>query len=61
VAEVAREIMGVQGEGSYAKARSILDRYARIRPEAQRLLDRLQDVPVDIEPRFVTADELARP
>jgi len=61
VAEVAREIMGLQGEGSYAKARSILDRHARIRAEAQRVLDRLQGVPVDIEPRFVTADQLARP
>jgi hypothetical protein len=25
----------------------------------QRVLDRLADVPVDIEPTFVTADELA--
>jgi hypothetical protein len=29
-----------------------------IRPEVKRLLDRLSDVPVDIAPRFVTADEL---
>jgi hypothetical protein len=30
-----------------------------VRPEAQRLIDRLADVPVDIAPRYVTADELA--
>ena len=30
-----------------------------VRPEVQRVLDRLQGVPVDIEPRFVTADELS--
>jgi hypothetical protein len=24
----------------------------------QKMLDRMKDVPVDIEPRFVTADEL---
>ena len=29
-----------------------------VRPEVQRVLDRLDDVPVDIEPRFVTAREL---
>ena len=26
-----------------------------IRPEVQRVLDKLKDVPVDIEPRFVSA------
>jgi hypothetical protein len=33
---------------------------ATIRPEVQKVLDRLAGVPVDIEPRFVTAEELAR-
>jgi hypothetical protein len=27
---------------------------------AQRVLDRLRDVPVDIEPRFTTAESLRR-
>ena len=31
-----------------------------IRPEVKHLLDRLADVPVDIAPRFVTADETDR-
>ena len=30
-----------------------------VRPEVQRVLDRLKDVPVDIEPRYVTAEQLA--
>jgi hypothetical protein len=29
-----------------------------VRPEVQRVLDRLSEVPVDIAPRFVTANEL---
>ncbi len=29
-----------------------------IRPEVQKILDRLKDVPVDIEPNFVTAEDL---
>jgi hypothetical protein len=31
-----------------------------IRPEVQRVIDRLVDVPIDIAPRFVTAKELTR-
>jgi hypothetical protein len=29
-----------------------------IRPPVQTVLDRLKDVPVDIEPRYVTAQQL---
>jgi hypothetical protein len=31
---------------------------AVVRPPVQTVLDRLKDVPVDIEPRFVTAQQL---
>jgi hypothetical protein len=57
---LTRRIMTLQAEGSHAGARSLLDRLGVIRPEVQRVLDRLEDVPVDIEPRFVTAEELSR-
>jgi hypothetical protein len=30
-----------------------------VRPEVQRVLDRLGGVPVDIEPKFTTAAQLA--
>ena len=59
VTALTRELMTLQAEGSYAKARAILERLAVVRPETQRVLDRLQGVPVDIEPRFVTAEKLA--
>jgi len=60
VTALTAELMTIQAQGSYEKARAILDRLAVIRPETQRVLDRLEDVPVDIEPRFVTAEELTR-
>ena len=60
VTGLTRELMTLQAEGSYAKAKAILARLAVLRPETQRVLDRLKDVPVDVEPRFVTADELVR-
>jgi peptidase M49-like protein len=53
------EIMTLQAEGSYAKAQDMLKRLGVIRPEVKKVLDRLTDVPVDIAPRFVTAEALA--
>jgi hypothetical protein len=60
VAALTREILTIEGEGSYEKARALLERLAVVRPETLRVLDRLASVPVDIEPRFVTAAELTR-
>jgi hypothetical protein len=59
VTALTREIMTLQAEGSYAKAKALLERLAVVRPDTKRLLDRLQGVPVDVEPRFVTAESLA--
>ncbi len=52
------EIMTIQAGGDYAKAKEMLARSATIRPEVQKVIDRLSDVPVDIEPRFTTAEQL---
>jgi hypothetical protein len=60
VASLTREIMTLQAEGSYAKAKGLIDRLGTVRPEVQRVLDRLTDVPVDIAPRFTTAEQLAQ-
>ena len=60
VRALTAELLTIQAEGSYEKARAILERLAVIRPVTRRVLDRLQEVPVDIEPRFVTAEELTR-
>jgi hypothetical protein len=52
VTSLTREIMTLQAEGSYAKAKAMIDRLGTVRPEVQRVLDRLTSVPVDIEPKF---------
>jgi hypothetical protein len=54
VTALTREILTIEAEGSYAKAKALLDRQGVIRPEVQKVLDRLKDVPIDIAPRFVT-------
>ena len=57
VSKLTREILTLQAEGSYAKAKAMLDKYGVIRPPMQRALDRLSDVPVDIEPHFPLAQK----
>src|SRR3954454_9957793 len=59
VAGLTREIMTLQAEGSYAKAKDMIERLGVVRPEVQKLLERLTGIPVDIEPKFTTAAELA--
>ena len=49
------DLLTLEAEGSYEKAKAILDKYALIRPPMKQALDRLTDVPVDIEPLFPLA------
>jgi peptidase M49-like protein len=51
VTALTRDILTLQAEGSYAKAKALIE-MGTIRPSVQKVLDRLQGVPVDIEPRF---------
>ncbi len=60
VAGLTRELMTLQATGDYAGASRLLDRLVVMRPEVQAVLDRLGQVPVDIRPRFVTAERLER-
>jgi len=59
VTALTREIMTLQAEGNYAKAKDMLERLGVVRPEVQKVLDRLAGIPVDIEPKFTTAAQLA--
>jgi hypothetical protein len=60
VIALTREIMTIQAEGNYAASKALGDRLGVIRPPVQAALDKLAGVPVDIEPRFTTADALMR-
>jgi peptidase M49-like protein len=55
VSALTREFMTLQAEGNYSKAKDMIARLGIIRPEVKRVLDRLNNVPVDIEPNFVSA------
>ena len=55
VTALTREIMTIQAEGSYDKAKALIDRLGVVRPPVQAILDKLASVPVDIEPMFTSA------
>ncbi len=52
VADLTRDIMTIQATGDYAGAQELLETMVVVRPEVRAVLDKLQGVPVDIEPRF---------
>jgi hypothetical protein len=55
VRKLTHDLLTIEAEGSYVKAKAILDKYAVIRTPMKQALDRLTDVPVDIEPLFPLA------
>ncbi len=58
VRDLTHDLLTVEATGDYAGAQKMLEAGA-LRPEVKTALERLQSIPVDIEPIFVTADELA--
>jgi hypothetical protein len=57
VTALTREIMSLQAEGSYGRAKEMIATLGVVRPEVQRVLDRLDSVPVDIEPIYQAPTE----
>ena len=55
VTKLTHDLLTLEAEGSYDKAKAMLDKFAVIRPPMQQALDKLKNVPVDIEPVFPLA------
>jgi hypothetical protein len=55
VRKLTHDLLTLEAEGSYETAKSMLDKYAVITPSMQQALDKLKNVPVDIEPQFPLA------
>jgi hypothetical protein len=58
VVDLTRDLMTMQAVGDYNAAKQMMEKLAIVRPQTQAVLDKLKGVPVDIEPRFTTADQL---
>lgn len=59
VRKLTHDLLTLEAEGSYEGAKSMLDKYGVVRPEMQGALERLKDVPVDIEPSYPLASARA--
>ena len=59
VAQLDHDLLTLEAEGDYAGAKKMLDELGVVRPSVKKTLDSLEGIPTDIEPLFVTADELA--
>ena len=57
VRKLTSEILTIQAQGDYGKAKAMIEKYAVIRPVMQKALDRLGNVPVDIEPKYPLAQK----
>ena len=59
VRDLDHELLTLEATGDYAGAKRLLDHMGAVRPETRGVLDKLSDIPVDIEPLYVTAEQLA--
>ena len=56
--DLAHELLIIEAEGDYARAEKLVNQYRQITPVMQEMIDRLQDVPIDIRPSYPAAEEL---
>ncbi len=58
VRQLTHDILMLEANGDYAGTKKLLDQYGGIRPDFQKAIDAMGDIPVDIEPVFVTANAI---
>jgi hypothetical protein len=61
VTELTQQLMTIQARGNYNEARHLIDTLGVLRPEVATLLKRLSGLPIDIKPRYITAEKLSKP
>ncbi|MGD1046406.1 MAG: hypothetical protein ABR936_13935 [Bacteroidota bacterium] len=59
VSKLTGEILTIEAEGSYAKAKALIEKYAVVRPVMRKGLDKLGSIPIDIEPHFTLVPKAA--
>jgi hypothetical protein len=59
VRDLDHDLLTLEATGDYAGTKQLLDTLGVSRPNMQKSLKALEDIPVDIQPVFVTANQLA--
>lgn len=52
IEELARIVLTIQAEGDYNRAGEILEKYGKMKPEIQKVIDNLKDIPRDIDTEY---------
>ena len=60
VTSLTHDLLSIEAHGDYAGAKKMLETLAVMRPPMRAALDRLEDLPTDIEPVYTTADGLTK-
>ena len=50
------DILSIQSEGNYNRAKALFANYGQVSPSAQKILDKISQLPVEIEARFPLAE-----
>jgi len=58
VEALTTELMTVQATGDFGAAERILETRGVVRPDVQKKLNELNSIPIDIRPRYITAESL---
>lgn len=58
VQDLVHDLLNIEATGDYAAAKKLLDGLGKLRPEMTATLEKLNDIPTDIDPVDVTADRL---
>ncbi len=58
VRDLDHDLLTIEATGDYAGAKRMLEQLGAIRPPIQKALNGLNGIPVDIEPQFVTANQV---
>jgi len=58
VQDLDYDLLTVEAEGNYAKAKEMLETLGVLRPSLKKTFAKLADIPTDIAPVFVTADSI---
>jgi hypothetical protein len=60
VRDLVHDLLTIEATGDYAGAKRMLDQLGIVRPAFEKALNGLKEIPVDIEPQFVTASSLTK-
>lgn len=58
VTDLTRDLLMVEAKGDYASAKQLIDRASKLPPQFAKAISQMTDVPTDIRPIFVTANQL---